>query len=67
MEERLIEMETKLAFQETTIQKLNEVVTHQQDQIDVLQAAILELHERMKSLSEETVRDPSQEPPPPHY
>jgi len=67
MEERLIEMETKLAFQETTIQKLNEVVTHQQDQIDVLQAAIQELHERMKSLSEETVRDPSQEPPPPHY
>ena len=67
MEDRLIEMETKLAFQETTIQKLNEVVTHQQDQIDILQAAMQELYERMKSLSEEAVRDPSEEPPPPHY
>ena len=67
MEERLIEMETKLAFQETTVQKLNEVVTQQQNQIDILQAAIQELHERMKSLSEEAVRDPSEETPPPHY
>jgi len=66
-EERLIELETKLAFQETTIQQLNEVITRQQSQLDILQAAIQELHGRMKSLSEEAIRDPSEEPPPPHY
>ena len=66
-EERLIELETKLAFQETTIQELNEVITRQQGQLDILQAAILELHGRMKSFSEEATRDPSEEPPPPHY
>ena len=66
-EDRLIELETKLAFQETTIHKLDEVVTQQQNQLDILQAAIQELHERMKSMAEETVRDPADEPPPPHY
>lgn len=66
-EERLIEMETRLSFQETTIQELNDVVTHQQNQLDILQAAIQELHGRMKSLSEEAIKDPADESPPPHY
>jgi SlyX protein len=66
-EDRLVELETKLAFQETTIHKLDEVVAQQQNQLDILQAAIQELHERMKSMAEETVRDPADEPPPPHY
>ena len=67
MEDRLIELETKLAFQETTLHELNEIVTAQQDKIDILQQAIQQLHERMKSMSEEAVRDPEDEPPPPHY
>jgi SlyX protein len=67
MEERLIKLETKLAFQETTLHELNEIVTAQQQKIDILQAAIQELHERMKSMGEETVRDLSEETPPPHY
>lgn len=67
MEQRLIELETKLAFQETTLHELNDIVTAQQEKIDILQAAIQELHERMKSMSEEAVRDLEDEPPPPHY
>ena len=67
MEQRLIELETKLAFQETTLHELNDIVTAQQEKIDILQAAIQELHERMKSMSEEVVRDLKDEPPPPHY
>jgi SlyX protein len=66
-EKRLIELETKLAFQETTLHELNDIVAAQQEKIDILQAAIQELHERMKSMAEETVRDPADEPPPPHY
>ncbi|MGD8483917.1 MAG: SlyX family protein [Thioalkalispiraceae bacterium] len=66
-EQRLIEMETKLAFQETTIQELNNIVTKQQNQLDILQAAIQELYDRIKSMSEEAVRDAADEPPPPHY
>ena len=67
MEQRLIELETKLAFQETTLHDLNDIVAAQQEKIDILQAAIQELHERMKSMGEETVRDLSEETPPPHY
>ena len=67
MEDRLIELETKLAFQETTLHELNDIVTAQQEKIDILQEAIQQLHERMKAMSEETVRDPADEPPPPHY
>ena len=66
-EQRLIEMETKLAFQETTLQELNDIVTRQQNQLDILQAAIQQLNDRVKSLSEEGVRAPQDEPPPPHY
>ena len=67
MEQRLIELETKLAFQETTLHELNDIVTAQQEKIDILQGAIQELHERMISMSEEAVRDLDDEPPPPHY
>ena len=66
-DERLIDLETKMAFQETILNELNDIVTLQQEKIDILQGAIQQLHERLKSLSEETVRDPADEPPPPHY
>lgn len=66
-DERLIELETRLAFQESTIQQLNDIVTSQQEKIEILQAAIQELHKQIKSLSEPAVRDLSEEPPPPHY
>ena len=46
-EERLIELETKLAFQETMVEELNEVVTRQQQQLDILQAAIEQLNDRL--------------------
>ena len=36
-EQRLIEMETKIAFLDNTIEELNEVITDQQRQIDVLE------------------------------
>lgn len=66
-EERLTELETRVAFQESTINELNDVVTQQQEKLEILQGAIQELFARMKSMSEEVVRDPADEPPPPHY
>ena len=36
MEERLVELETKTAFLEKTLEELNEVVVNQQQQIDML-------------------------------
>ncbi len=37
MEERLELLETRLAYQDKTVEALNEVVTRQQDQIDRLE------------------------------
>ncbi len=36
-EQRLIELETKVAFMDNTIEELNQVITDQQRQIDVLE------------------------------
>ncbi|MFZ5659758.1 MAG: SlyX family protein [Pseudomonadota bacterium] len=38
MEERLVELETRVAFQENTLQELNDVVVRQQQEIDQLKS-----------------------------
>jgi SlyX protein len=63
-DERLVELETKLAFQDRAIARLEEAVREQQKQIDKLRA----LCERLKARSEASSADDSRdEPPPPHY
>jgi SlyX protein len=65
---RLIEIETKLAFQEDTIQALNAVICQQQKQIDQLEATVRMLIERYRQLSATADADhkPAHEIPP-HY
>ncbi len=46
-EERLIELETKLSFQEDTLRVLNDVVTAQQAQIERLEQICRQLAERL--------------------
>ncbi len=67
IETRLIELESKLAFQEDTIEILNSVVIDQQNQIDRLHQALSKLNAVVISIQENPTSDPSQEPPPPHY
>lgn len=67
MENRIIELETRLSFQEDTIHELNEVVTRQQNQIDVLQEQVSELRKRMQSTQTSNIKDEGEETPPPHY
>ena len=67
MKERIAELESQVAFQDNTIQALNEVVTSQQQQLDILKSEIKELQGRIDSLSESLVIPQSEEKPPPHY
>lgn len=63
----MIDLETKVAYQEKTIQDLNEVVCGQQQQIDQLAGTCTHLVDRLNSV-EEMAADGS--PPvekPPHY
>ena len=66
-EARLIELETKLAYLEETLQVLNQVVARQQKQIDTLEALCRELAERARSSSEGVFRGTAADEVPPHY
>jgi SlyX protein len=66
-EEQLIELQSQLAFQEDTIQALNDVVAQQQQQIDSLRARSdlfsSQLERAMTAMEGSDVIDV----PPPHY
>jgi SlyX protein len=67
MQDRLVDLETKLAFQDETINELNEVITEQQNQLDELREEIRLLNLRIVSLAETAIDPNEKEPPPPHY
>jgi SlyX protein len=67
MEERLVELETRLAFQEDAIHHLNRTVADQQRLIEALEQRIEQLTERLRNLSPSPLEGDQPEPPPPHY
>ncbi len=66
MEERLTKLESKLAFQEQTIETLNEVVIEQQEQIKKLEQEMKRLREETEAFLDSGNTLPLQERPP-HY
>ena len=67
MEDRIIELETKISYQEHLIQELNDVITHQQKQIDALEAEMKRIRDHLKSSNASNIARPEEEVPPPHY
>lgn len=66
MEERLNELEAKLAFAEDLIETLNQAVIRQQGQIDLMQQQLRLLHQRLQDALPDETRTPRDEIPP-HY
>jgi len=66
MEDRLMELETKVSFQEDAILKLRETVAEQEQQLYKLSK---EMEAVRKHLTESgpAPDSPNEEPPPPHY
>ena len=62
---RIEDLETKLTFQEDTIQKLNDVIVTCQTRVDEHDAMIRMLTEQVRTA--EHIINPEDEPPPPHY
>lgn len=62
-----MDIEVKFAFQEDTLQALNELIYQQQTQLDQLAGAFRSLESRIRELSETIpMRDDTDEKPP-HY
>lgn len=66
-EKRLIEVETKLAYQEDAIRALNDVICRQQKQIDQLDATCRVLIDRLKTLWAAAQGVEGADEKPPHY
>jgi SlyX protein len=64
---RVVELETRVAFQDQTIQELNGAVIRQQREIDRLTRELKTLRERLRALAPSPVVPPDEETPPPHY
>ncbi|AZH00103.1 TPA: SlyX family protein [Proteus mirabilis] len=67
IEELLIQLESKIAFQDATIEELNQVVTQQQIEIGRFKEALKIVTERLKSSQSSMLARPEDETPPPHY
>lgn len=66
-EERLVEIETKMAHQEYLLSELNDVVTKQQEIIMQLEERYGTLVARVRSISEALPADTPGDEIPPHY
>ncbi len=63
--ERIDALETRIAFQDQTIEELNAALTEQWKVIDLLTKKLDMLEEQVRSGS--FIADPATERPPPHY
>ena len=66
LEQRLTEVEIKLAFTEDLVDRLNEVIVRQQSQIDALIRELLQLRDQLPGPDGGPVRNLRDEKPP-HY
>ncbi|KMK51297.1 SlyX [[Actinobacillus] muris] len=63
----LTELETKVAFQEQTIEELNQALIIQQFALDKLQHQVRHLAEKLQGVQTSNVASQAEETPPPHY
>ena len=64
----IVELESKLAFQEDTVNSLSNELLEHQKKIDRLQQQVMLLAEKLRNLPDEQgILRPEAAPPPPHY
>ncbi len=67
MEDRLIDLETRLAYQEATLQELNQIVAEQSQQIERLERVCRELANRIARGVDSVHKGTAEDELPPHY
>jgi SlyX protein len=66
LSERIDTLEARIAYQDDTIETLNQTVTAQWQQIDALRRLMAELSDRLRDAESNSRGVPANEPPP-HY
>ncbi|MEW8027700.1 MAG: SlyX family protein [Candidatus Thiodiazotropha sp.] len=67
MDDRIIDLESRMAFQEQAIHTLSETLIEQQRTIDSLNRTVEELRQRLQALDPSPLQPDEIEQPPPHY
>lgn len=65
--QRLDELEMKAAFQENTLEQLNQALIEQQFIIEKMQLQLRYLAQKLKDLQPSNIATQAEETPPPHY
>ena len=67
LEQQIIDLQTKNAYLEHTLQELNEVMVSQQTQIDALEKKLQRVLNYLKNNQGSQLARVDEEVPPPHY
>ncbi|WP_108649296.1 SlyX family protein [Dongshaea marina] len=67
LEQRIEQLETQLAFQEDSLQQLNQELHTQQQETEKLKIQMQYLVNKMKETQVSQIASQSEETPPPHY
>ncbi len=67
LQQQIEDLEIKLAFQEHTIEELNDAVTEQQNAIMRMNTQIAFLVTKLKAMEPANIASMNEETPPPHY
>lgn len=67
MDEEIVDLQSRLAFQEETLNQFMVTVSRQQNELAYLKSEIKQLKEHLRELESDRFSPPGEEPPPPHY
>ena len=67
LDDRIAELEMKIAFQEQLLDELNQALVQQQFDMDKIQLQLRYLVDKLKDMQPSNIASQAEETPPPHY